>query len=77
MNVRELNKDQLNVLKLKIYYMSFDELEQEFSETLNDIIVMELEKVNYYQDIKDDIIYQLFNEFYFVNEDFLCSCSNY
>lgn len=73
MNVRELNKDQLNELKLKIYYMSFDELENEFSETLNDLIILDLEKVNYYQDIKDDIIYQLFDHFSFINEDFLCS----
>ena len=77
MNVRELNKDQLNILKLKIYYMSFDELEHEFSDVLNNLIIIGLEKVNYYQDIKDDIIYQLFNHFSFVNEDFFCSCSNY
>lgn len=70
MDVKQLSDNQLNSLKQKIYYMNFEELEEEFKEVLNDDIIIELEKINYFFDISNEIIYELFSGFYFVFDDF-------
>lgn len=70
MDVKQLSDNQLNSLKQKIYYMNEEELEEEFKEVLNDDIIIELEKINYFFDISNEIIYELFSGFYFVFDDF-------
>lgn len=70
MSVKELKNEYLEQLKFKIYYMSYDELKEEFGDLVTDEIVEELANAIYINDIKDEIIYTLFNGISFVDEDF-------
>ena len=70
MDVRELNRDQLEQLKHKVYYMNIEELEEDFKDVLTDEIVIELEKASIWLDISDNTIYTLFSGIDFVEEDF-------
>lgn len=70
MNVKQLSDNQLNSLKQKIYYMNEEELEEEFKEVLTDDIIIELEKINYFFEISNETIYELFGGIDFVFDDF-------
>lgn len=73
MTVRELNQQQLEELKYKVFYLDIED-EDEFSqyaESWSDDIQLEVEKAVYAQDIKDETIYKLFEHYNFVEEDFV------
>ena len=74
MDVRELSKNQLHELKCKVYFSTFEEVEEEFADVLDDEIVIEFERAQWPDDISDETIYKLFGHFDFVDDDFCCSC---
>lgn len=73
MNVRELTQDQLYELKSKIYWMSFEEIENEHYEVLDDEIILDLEKAIYPNNISNESIYKLYDGINFTNDDFFCT----
>ena len=73
MNVRELTQDQLYELKSKIYWMSFEEIENEYYEVLDDEIILDLEKATYPNNISNESIYKLYDGINFTNDDFFCN----
>jgi hypothetical protein len=76
MTVRELNQEQLDELKLKIFYLNIEN-EYEFSpykENWDDDIQLDVEKARIFLEISNETIYKLFEGIDFVDDDFSCSC---
>lgn len=75
MDVKELNQEQLDELKYKIFYLNKNDMFYNMlMESWDDDIQVEYEKAKYPYDISNKTIYKLFNGIDFVDEDFSCSC---
>lgn len=67
MDVKELNQEQLDVLKQKVYYASVDELGNYY---IDDEILKDLDNSVSWWHIDNETIYKMFEIFDFVEEDF-------
>lgn len=75
MSVEELSQEQLDELKVKVYYLSEDDLYYNMlMESWSDDIQVEYEKAQFPYDISNETIYKLFGGICFCNDDFGCSC---
>ena len=70
MSVEELKSEYLEQLKFRVYYMSYDELKEQFPDDITDDIINEIENAYGWLDISDETIYKLFSGISFVKEDF-------
>lgn len=71
MSVEELKSEYLEVLKMRVYYTRFEDLEKEFGkEMITKEIIENLENCIYWYEISDETIYKLFSGISFVKEDF-------
>lgn len=73
MNVKELNEKQLEQLKMKVFY-DFDGADDFLLDHLADELYFEeyeiLETADCWTDIPNEIIYKLYEDISFVEEDF-------
>ena len=67
MKVKELNQEQLDCLKQKVYYASVDELGSYY---IDDEILKDLDNSVSWWHIDNETIYKMFEIFNFVEEDF-------
>ena len=75
MNVKELNQEQLNELKYKVFYLNKNDIFYNMlMESWDDDIQIEYEKAQYPSYISNKTIYKLFGGIDFVDDDFSCSC---
>ena len=75
MDVKELNQDQLDELKYKVFYLNKNDVFYNMlMENWDDDIQLEYEKAQSSHDIRNKTIYKLFDGLIFVNDDFSCSC---
>ena len=75
MQVRELNQEQLDELKVKVFYLDIEDEDEffQYQESWNDDIQVEWEKAQFPYDISNETIYKLFEGIDFVDEDFVSS----
>lgn len=72
MDVKELNQNQLDELKYKVFYLNKNDVFYNMlMENWDDDIQLEYEKANYPYDISNKTIYKLFNGINFVDDDFI------
>lgn len=70
MDVKELNQNQLDELKYKVFYLNKNDVFYNMlMENWDDDIQLEYEKANYPYDISNKTIYKLFNGINFVDDD--------
>ena len=75
MDVKELNQDQLDKLKYKVFYLNKNDVFYNMlMENWDDDIQLEYEKAQSLYDIRNKTIYKLFDGLIFVDDDFSCSC---
>jgi hypothetical protein len=71
MTVRELNQQQLDELKTRVFYLNEgDSMYESLMEAWDDEIEIKHEKAQWITDISNETIYKLFGGFTFVKEDF-------
>jgi hypothetical protein len=70
MDVKELTQNQLDCLKVGVYYMRDDELIEQFKDVLNDEIIIDIKNSIFPCEISNETIYTLFSGIDFVYDDF-------
>lgn len=73
MTVKELNEEQLEQLKMRVFY-EFDSADDFLLEHLADELLFEeyeiLQTADCWTDIPNELIYKLYDGVYFIEEDF-------
>lgn len=70
MTVNELNREQINQLKEKIFFDWNSDATEELKETMTYDDYTTLNRALSYMDIPDEIVFALYDGVYFVEEDF-------